>query len=36
MRLALVLALLALAGCNTVDGIGQDISASAQRVGSWF
>lgn len=36
MRLALLVALLAIAGCNTVDGFGQDISAGAQRVGSWF
>jgi predicted small secreted protein len=36
MRLAVLLALLALAACNTVDGFGQDISASAQRVASWF
>ncbi|MFN3293896.1 MAG: lipoprotein [Gemmobacter sp.] len=27
---------LALAGCNTVDGVGRDISGAAQRVGSWF
>lgn len=31
-------ALLALAvtGCNTVDGIGRDVSGAAQRVGGWF
>lgn len=27
---------LALAGCNTVDGVGRDISGGAQRVGTWF
>lgn len=36
MRLAMIVALLMMAGCNTVDGFGQDISAGAQRVGSWF
>ena len=28
--------LIALAGCNTVSGFGQDISGTADRVGSWF
>ncbi|MDX5357029.1 MAG: entericidin [Rhodobacterales bacterium] len=28
--------MLALAGCNTVDGVGRDISGAAQRVGTWF
>lgn len=37
MRKLIILALLAgLAGCNTVDGIGQDISGGANRVGNWF
>lgn len=27
---------LMLAGCNTVDGVGRDISGAANRVGSWF
>lgn len=36
MKLALIVAVLLLAGCNTVDGFGQDISAGAQRVGGWF
>ncbi|WP_323042483.1 entericidin [Gemmobacter sp.] len=35
MGAALALAL-ALAGCNTVDGVGRDISGGAQRVGTWF
>lgn len=26
----------ALAGCNTVEGIGLDISSSARTVGGWF
>lgn len=26
----------ALAGCATVDGIGRDISAGAQRASGWF
>jgi predicted small secreted protein len=25
-----------LAGCGTIDGLGRDISAGAQRVQSWF
>ncbi|WGW02849.1 entericidin EcnA/B family protein [Tropicibacter oceani] len=25
-----------LAGCATVDGVGQDISRGAQRVAGWF
>ena len=36
VKIALVALLLALAGCNTVNGIGQDISGGAQRVGGWF
>lgn len=36
-RAALLLALLtALAACNTVSGVGQDISAGADRVATWF
>ncbi len=27
---------LALAGCNTVDGVGRDISGAATRIGGWF
>lgn len=35
MRKVIVIALLmALAGCNTVAGIGQDISGGAQKVGN--
>jgi predicted small secreted protein len=37
MRKLMMLALLlALGACNTVDGIGQDISGGANRVGGWF
>ncbi len=36
VKIALVAVLLVLAGCNTVNGIGQDISGGAQRVGGWF
>ena len=36
MKIALMAALLALAGCNTVNGIGQDISGGAHKVGGWF
>ena len=36
LKIALVAVLLALAACNTVNGIGQDISGGAQRVGGWF
>ncbi|MDR0809650.1 MAG: entericidin EcnA/B family protein [Gemmobacter sp.] len=25
-----------LAGCNTVDGVGRDISGGANRVAGWF
>jgi predicted small secreted protein len=34
----LVLALCAglLVGCNTVDGVGRDISTGATKVGGWF
>jgi predicted small secreted protein len=36
-RIVLALAVVAmLGGCNTVDGIGRDISGTANRVGSWF
>lgn len=34
-RLLWIVALAALAGCNTVDGIGQDISGGANRVAGW-
>ena len=34
--LLMALALAGLSGCNTVDGVGRDISGGAQRVGDWF
>ncbi len=34
--LSLALSFGALAGCNTVEGVGMDISASARTVGGWF
>ncbi|MCB2111158.1 MAG: entericidin EcnA/B family protein [Defluviimonas sp.] len=37
MRRALLIGLLALlAGCNTVAGVGDDVSAGARTVQSWF
>ena len=37
IRLALaVAALLLLAGCATIEGVGYDISAGARAVGGWF
>jgi predicted small secreted protein len=32
--LALILSLLTLAGCNTVEGVGEDISGGARTVGN--
>lgn len=32
----LILTLASLAGCNTVDGIGRDISGGANRVAGWL
>ncbi|MFA5537777.1 MAG: lipoprotein [Gemmobacter sp.] len=34
--IGIALVALTLAGCNTVDGVGRDISGGAQRVGSLF
>ncbi len=34
--LAMIVVLAALAGCNTVSGIGQDISGGANRVAGWM
>ena len=37
MKKLMILTILAsLAGCNTVAGVGQDISSGANRVGSWM
>lgn len=35
-KLMMILALSALSACATVDGVGRDMSAGAQRVGGWF
>lgn len=34
--LAMILMLAALAGCNTIAGLGDDVSAGARKVQSWF
>ena len=34
IAVALTLALLALAGCNTVEGVGEDIAGGARTVGN--
>jgi predicted small secreted protein len=34
--LAATLALVALTGCATVEGVGRDISGGANRVSGWF
>lgn len=36
MRIAAFIALLALSACNTVEGIGEDISSGADTVGGWI
>lgn len=36
MRIVILVGMLALAGCNTVAGAGQDITAGANEVGGWF
>jgi predicted small secreted protein len=37
MRILIVMAVLAaLSACNTVDGVGQDISGGANMVANWF
>lgn len=37
MKTLMMLAVLAtLAGCNTVSGVGQDISSGANRVAGWM
>jgi predicted small secreted protein len=35
-KMMMVAAIAALAGCNTVAGVGQDISGSANRVAGWM
>ena len=34
--LALAVAIAVLAGCNTVEGVGMDISGAARTVGGWL
>lgn len=36
LRVVVMAATLALAGCATVDGIGRDISGGANRVSGWL
>lgn len=36
MRKLTLIMLLVLSGCNTVAGIGYDISGGAETVGGWF
>jgi predicted small secreted protein len=36
MRTLLLIVVLAVAGCGTVAGVGDDISAGADTVRSWF
>jgi predicted small secreted protein len=35
-KLMLMAVLAVLAGCNTIGGVGQDITAGADRVSGWF
>lgn len=35
-KLILMLVLTVVSACNTVDGVGRDVSGGAQRVGGWF
>ncbi|MCB2126496.1 MAG: entericidin EcnA/B family protein [Rhodobacteraceae bacterium] len=35
-KLILIAALVTLAACNTVAGVGDDVSAGARKVQSWF
>lgn len=36
MRTALFISLLALAACNTIAGVGEDVSGSARKVQGWM
>jgi len=36
MRAALLVIMLALPGCNTVGGVGRDITQGADAVSGWF
>lgn len=35
-KLMIIMALTLLAGCNTVAGVGQDVSSGAHTVQGWF
>lgn len=35
-NIAIMIALLALSACGTIDGIGQDISQASRTVQGWF
>lgn len=35
-KLAMILMLATLAGCNTITGVGDDVSSGARTVQSWF
>ena len=36
MRPVILVALLSLAGCNTIAGVGQDVTSGANQVAGWF
>lgn len=36
LALLIAMATISLAGCNTVAGVGQDITGGAETVGGWF
>lgn len=36
MKTVLLVAMMALTGCGTVEGAGRDISGAARTVGGWF
>lgn len=36
IKLTLLAAVLALAGCNTIAGVGEDVSGGARTVQGWF
>lgn len=35
-KFVILVVLTALTGCNTIAGVGQDISGGAERVGGWL
>lgn len=36
LAFVMILAALALGGCNTMAGVGEDITGGAERVGGWL